>query len=304
MVLSGTPVWYAKDPNAPSAYGSGFCSPTNDLGAWRNYVTAVATRYKGVIKAYEPVNEGDILAFWCGNEDELRGMAKVAYQAIKSVDPHAFVTSPSFVDRETVNQYVIVDYMKHGGYKWADVVSYHPYGMPNYSPERNANLVKVLSDKLSALGIHKRIWSTEINYGLPMGNANPQVAMPLTPDQQAAYVVRTYLMQWDVGVRRVYWYDWSTANFLGVKMFGESSPSRAFATARWWMRGNMYPCTVNKHRTHTCRISYPGRDGYVRWNPNGPVRETLPKNVLTKRNMYGTLVPMSRTVSPFPVLYR
>jgi hypothetical protein len=307
LVLSGTPSFYAQESWQPSIYGNGFCSPTNDLGAWKNYVSAVARRYKDKITSYEPVNEGDILSFYCGDTANLLAMSKAAYDSIKAVDPNAIVTSPSFVDRETVNQFVIMNYLKAGGCKFADAVSYHPYGMPNYGPERNAELVRVLLNKMHRAGCYKPVWSTEINYALPMGNAKPQVAVPLTTWQQSAYVSRTYLLQHDVGVQRVYWYDWGNAVFLGVKTYDgvhTLAPADAFATIRWWMRGQVQPCTQDRHHTWTCKIKYAGRDGYVRWNPNGYHSPALPGKVLTKRNMYGTIVPLTKRVGVAPVLYR
>lgn len=269
LVLGGTPVWYAKDPTAPSIYGAGFSSPTNDLGAWKNYVRAVATRYRGRITAYEPHNEGDILAFWSGTDAQLLTESRLAYKTIKSVDPSAIVSSPSFVDRTQGSQYAIMRYLTHGGARWADVISYHPYGMPEYGPEQNASLITYLRRKMKAAGIVKPIWSTEVNLGLPFGDVKED-----TPDwsdeKQAAYVVRTYLLQHSVKVERVYWYDWSRAGFLGVKMGSDTAPaSVAYALVQRWMTGHQVDrCVKDARGTYGCRIH--GR-GTVRWNPTRTV---------------------------------
>jgi len=63
MVLSGTPAWATNQRNplalpAPDASGV----PAN-MADWDNWVRAVATRYKGKIKIYQPWNEANLSTF-------------------------------------------------------------------------------------------------------------------------------------------------------------------------------------------------------------------------------------------------
>lgn len=305
LVLGGTPSFYAQGSgvNIPTPYGSGFCADA-DLNAWSRYVTAVVQRYKGLINAYEPINEVDITMFYCGaNTPHLVERAKIAYNVIQKYDPAAIVTTPSFVDRTTGSQFQVVDYLKAGGYRWAEAISYHPYGMPEYGPEQNANLIRSLYRKTSQW--HLPIWSTEINYRLPFGDVKPE-ANRLTDWEQAAFMSRTYLLQNDAGAKRVYWYSWSEAQFLGVKFSSvtKSPAAKSLETVKWWMRGQVQPCVINRNGTYTCKVTYAGKDGVIKWNPNKVVYEKVPAGALTKRNMYGTLVPMSKAVGIAPVLYR
>lgn len=306
LVLGGTPEFYAKDPSSPSIYGAGFGSEVNDLGAWKNYVRAVATRYKGRITAYEPWNEGDITAFYNGSESHLITLARIAYQTIKSVDSNATVTSPSFVDRLASSQWEIMSYLKHGGAEYADAVSYHPYGMPEYGPEQNAGLVTSLRAKMVAKNIHLPVWATEINYALPFGDFKGP-AIVYSEWQQAAFMSRTFILQNNAHVKRVYWYAWSDAEFLGVKMMsaGTKTPAaNALETVKYWLRAPVDTCSVSKAGTYTCRVRYSGRDGFIRWNPTHTVYPKAPNNTLTKHNMYGRLLSYSRQVGSAPVLYR
>lgn len=308
LVLGGTPRFYAKDPAAPSSYGAGFCSEVNDLKAWRNYVYTVVKRYKGRIDSYEPWNEIDIGMFYCGSMSHAAQLAKIVYQVVQRNDPSAIVTTPSFVDRTTGSQYAVINYLtKHRGAKFAEAVSYHPYGMPNYGPEENANLVKVLRQKMSAKGIYLPVWTTEINYGLPFGNEKPEADV-YSDYKQAALASRTFITQHNVGAKRVYWYAWSFAPFLGVKMFYQDGdtplPARAMETMRWWLRGKVAPCTTNKRGVYTCRVYYKGRDGFIKWHPSRTVYEKMPKGVKMKFDMFGNRVPKTRRVSIAPVLYR
>ena len=307
LVLGGTPAIYAKDPTAPSVYGAGFCSEVNDLGAWKNYVRAVATRYKGRISAYEPWNEGDILSYYCGSKSHLATLSRLAYQTIKSVDPSAKVTSPSFVDRTPYSQHDIMDYLTiYKGRRWADAISYHPYGLPSYGPEENAWLVKVLRRKMHRAGFTRPVWATEINYGLPYGNFKDDVT-GWSDEKQAAFLSRTYLMQWSVKTRRVYWYDWSTAPFLGVKISSaESAPARAYSTVKWWMRGVMKKRCDLSNSVWSCEIQYRHGYGIVKWTTGTPVKVATPDNTYAVYDMYGNRVSLHKmtTVDSGPLLFR
>lgn len=308
--FGGTPIFYAKNPNAATGLGAGASSPTNDLGAYRKFVTAVATRYKGRISSYEEWNEADIQSYWSGTQAEMLTQNRIAYQAIKSVDPKAIVTSPSFVDRTASAQNSgLITYMKAGGSKWADAISYHPYGMPSYGPEQDAYLIRSLRIKLRAIGVTKPIWTTEQNYGLPYGPDYPMPTALSNVNRQAAYVTRTYLLQWGSGARRIYWYSWSNAPHLGVKITDNISnrPAAAFTTVRNWMRGRYIGCTSTKNGTWTCTILYRKGSGVIKWNPSHEVYVAAPAHTVEVRNQYGqrkVLYPKHNHVGFAPVLFR
>jgi len=82
----------------PEWAGGGYpeIGPPNDLQDFADFVTAVATRYKGRIDAYQIWNEPNLAREWGNrppNAAEYTEMLKVAYQAIKAVDPYPIVIS-------------------------------------------------------------------------------------------------------------------------------------------------------------------------------------------------------------------
>lgn len=70
--------------------------PPRDLGDLADFLTAVATRYRGRIAAYQIWNEPNLAREWCDQAPDPQAyaeMLRVAYGAIKSVDPDAYVIS-------------------------------------------------------------------------------------------------------------------------------------------------------------------------------------------------------------------
>lgn len=70
--------------------------PPDDYQDFANFLTALATRYKGRIDAYQIWNEPNLAREWGGRPPdpaEYTRMLKTAYQAIKAVDPNAYVIS-------------------------------------------------------------------------------------------------------------------------------------------------------------------------------------------------------------------
>ncbi len=78
--------------------GGGFPlnGPPADLGDLADFFTALASRYKGRIRAYEVWNEPNLAREWGGrlpDPGEYAEMLRVCYRAIKAADPNAMVIS-------------------------------------------------------------------------------------------------------------------------------------------------------------------------------------------------------------------
>lgn len=70
--------------------------PPDNLKDWTDYLTALATRYRGRIQAYQIWNEPNLDREWGGRTPdpaEYTTMLKASYQAIKAADPQAFVVT-------------------------------------------------------------------------------------------------------------------------------------------------------------------------------------------------------------------
>ncbi len=70
--------------------------PPQNLADFGDFLTALATRYRGKIEAYQVWNEPNLAREWCDQAPDPAGyaeMLRVAYQAIKAADPRALVIS-------------------------------------------------------------------------------------------------------------------------------------------------------------------------------------------------------------------
>ncbi len=82
----------------PEWAGGGYpeVGPPDNYRDFARFLTALATRYKGRIDAYQIWNEPNLAREWGDrppNPAEYTELLKVAYQAIKAVDPNAYVIS-------------------------------------------------------------------------------------------------------------------------------------------------------------------------------------------------------------------
>lgn len=124
--------------------------PPDNPQDYADFLTALATRYKGKIKAYAIWNEPNLAREWCDeapSPEEYALMLKLAYDTIKAVDPDAIVISgglsptggPMPVAMEDT-EYLERLYTAAGGSLdgYADVVGAHAPGFkapPEMSPE-------------------------------------------------------------------------------------------------------------------------------------------------------------------------
>ncbi|HBY99195.1 MAG: cellulase family glycosylhydrolase [Ardenticatenaceae bacterium] len=124
--------------------------PPDNLQDWADFLTTLASRYKGRIAGYAVWNEPNLAREWCGQPPDPAGYMKLlqtAYKAIKAADPNAIVISaglsptggPMPVAMEDT-EYLDKMYQAAGGSMtgYADVVGVHAPGYkapPELSPE-------------------------------------------------------------------------------------------------------------------------------------------------------------------------
>jgi hypothetical protein len=104
--VDNQPQWAASSVTWP---GSG---PPDDPRAWTDYLSALATRYKGRIQAYEIWNEPNLDREWGDKKPDpaaYASMLKASYQAIKAADPQALVVSAGMSPTTTNNAQAIPD---------------------------------------------------------------------------------------------------------------------------------------------------------------------------------------------------
>jgi polysaccharide biosynthesis protein PslG len=104
--VDNQPQWASSTITWP---GSG---PPDDPRAWSDYLTALATRYKGRIQAYEIWNEPNLDREWGDKTPDPAAyarMLKASYAAIKAADPQALVVSAGMSPTTTNNAQAIPD---------------------------------------------------------------------------------------------------------------------------------------------------------------------------------------------------
>ncbi|MCY7419883.1 MAG: endo-1,4-beta-xylanase [Chloroflexi bacterium] len=304
LVLGQTPEW-ADDP-ALEGVGAAYMPR---LDAWNNYVATVADRYRGRIKAYQVWNEANIVNYWAQNQDNsptrMGQLTSAAYGVVKSIDPGALVIGPAFATRlGWQRRYLGFFYGQRVNgvpiWKRMDAISLNLYPLAAGTPEGSMKLLAAARVSMAFRGVptSKPLWNTEINYGLATGGSGSSTL--LTSERQAAYVLRTYLLNAAQGVKRVHWYVWDRPAIGSTKMVGEDGTTltlagKAFGLAQSWMLGGTLvgatkssrPCTRNSLGIYTCVIKYSGGVKRVYWHPSKSVKMTAVRNATFKVGVYG-----------------
>jgi hypothetical protein len=331
MVLALTPSFYAKDPT----------KPPKDLTAYRNFVTAVMQRYQSFhgrrgIASYQVWNEANVVNSWTGTEQQMAQLTKVAYDVRAKADPGATLVAPpmavrlpsqltwlgSFYGQQVAGQPV---------WHYVDDIALNLYPLDQYNgqpgtPEDSLKLLAQARASLTDDGVPPTlpIWNTEVNYGLKSGTHKYPHAVPIPAAEQAAYVVRTYLLNAAAGIGRVYWYRWdwdlldksigggTLGNTLLSKPGDPSVPTEAgkaiAVVAHWLTDDSAQPpqCAQDSHGTWTCRIRHAGGTRSVYWNPTTQAQVTLPAGATTQEDVAGATSQVragsSLTVTESPVM--
>lgn len=307
LVLGQTPDFYATSSSAAT-------SMPNDLGAWERYVRALVTRYAppnwgGVrgIGAYQVWNEVNVVNYWTGSPEQMRTLTRSAYGVIKSVDPGALVVGPSMGTRLSgqvrwIGGFYYPQAGKPAIWKSMDAIGLHLYPTDSKTPEHVMTTYNQVRKALAVRGVPagKPVWNTEINYGAKTGSGltHGGSATPISAQKQAAFVIRTFMLQAARGIKRVHWYAWDMRNLgsggpIANTLLTDPNDGttvtlagKAFALVQGWMVGgtlvgatrSALPCAKDRLGTYTCVIKYSGGFKRVYWNPNKRVRITTVKS--------------------------
>jgi hypothetical protein len=256
LVLGMTPSFYASSPTAMPA----------DLGAWDRYVRAVVTRYSAAnwggrrgIAAYQVWNEANVKNFWTGSPIQMAQLTKATWHAVKAVDKDAIVVGPAFAARiaEQTRGIGLFFYTKLSGvpvWRYMNAISLHLYPLDRYGsklglPETSLYLLGKAKRQMSLRGVPltgrnaKPIWNTEVNYGMRTGTYGGTPAVPISVERQAAYVLRTYLLNASRKIARVHWYSYNMKYLPGGGTLGNTllTTPPTGPPARWPERHSAWP---------------------------------------------------------------
>jgi hypothetical protein len=271
LTLGLTPAWASARPNEPSAYGKGNAAEPRDLQDWQDYVRAVATRYKGVIHNYEVWNEPNVKGTFTGSGAAMLELARATFEVVKSVDSTAIVVSPSATSDSGVAW--LDDFLDRGGCRYSDVIGYHFYVTPA-PPEAMASLISKVKKSLQARGCAtKPLWNTESGWAQPKSFSSASEA--------ASYLMRTYVLNWLMGVDRCYWYAWDNHNWSTLDLttrHGDITPAGAsYGVIRKWLLGSIVrSCNRERSGAWVCQLDGKQAPRRILWSDGNDVKFRIP----------------------------
>jgi hypothetical protein len=280
-LLKNTPPW-ATDGEPYSGVPRGLYLPINDPGnLWANYVRQVASYYgpRGV-HHWIVWNEPDIAPGVYGHEfsgsvEDYYQLLKVAYQAIKQVDPNATIHMAGLTywhDQSYLRRFLQVataDPEGPANHYFFDVISLHIY----FRVETVQSIVAAIWGIQSEFGLSKPVWVNETNAAPnkdPLWPVDrPQFQVDL--DQQAWYIPQAHALGFAAGAARIGVYKLIDVQLPpGGESFGILRPDFsqrpayfAYQTTIKYLSGFTYP--VQRQQTANYFIvSFPKPGGMTR----------------------------------------
>ena len=233
---AGVPEWAAADPRTCSvpfpgapAKCSGMVSNIKD---WDDFVTAMVTRYKGRIEAYELWNEPNDITSVTISTTDMVTLTQHFHDKVRTLDPTALIISPTYTLATALDAYFAA-----GGTRDVDVVSFHA------SPDSRGDAELIVRSWTSSVravmaqyGLAtKPLWDTEGDWG-------PDTLVA-GADLQSAFIVRFELLSAFRRVARTYWYGWDEVN-VGTLCCSMGAPAQAYEQVQSWLMGASTPtCT-------------------------------------------------------------
>ncbi len=187
--------WFVRKNGKKNGFvmSGGWMSVLPDMKDWTDFVTALASRYKGKIRYYEVMNEPNLVM-----PDPVNYMRylKVSYETIKRIDPAAQVVGIcSTGDFNGKTEEYIDAIGAQGGFKYFDILSFHPYDAPlDTAPNRAERQIErihklaakyrpgmpVVQDEIYYLTDLQKIYNGALcGRGWPAGNATRRYAIDL-----------------------------------------------------------------------------------------------------------------------------
>ncbi len=297
LTLGQSPKWASARPGDVSYIGTGAPAEPRNMQDWRDYVSTVATRYRGRIKFYEIWNEPNDPTFYSGSVAKMVELTNEAAAILKSVDSTNTVISPPPYATGWLDEFLAI-----GGANNVDVIGYHVYSTP---PEeigsQLANARLVIEERgLSA----KPFWNTEGATG----------DKTIEDNLAAGYLARAYLVNLLYGAERYNWYMWERdapffVNTVQEDNFTPNAAGNALGVIQQWLIGATIRNFTNVNNNWRVELILAnGTRGWIIWNPDSTVNYPLPAdwNVQTKRDLYGNSTSItgstSITVNAVPIL--
>ena len=303
LPLGLSPTWASARPNEPSTYHPGNAAEPRNIEDWHDYVRTVATRYKGRIHNYEIWNEPNLKGFWTGDVKEMVLLTCDAAKIIREIDPRAIVVSPSAT--AAAGEKWLSEFLVGGGGQYVDVIGYHFYVMPQ-PPEDILPLIRKVKQTMQENGVgEKPLWNTEIGWAFPKPFPSEELG--------AAYLARTYLLDWSAGVQRLYWYSWDNHTWVTIQTTEKDNKTltpagHAYEAIYTWMIGaRLEECAQGGNQTWTCKLNRNDSSEWIVWNPGRsetfiPPEQWHAKFVVSLQGVSQALTKSGFEAGPSPAL--
>lgn len=270
LLTLGIPPKWAGPPGGKESY-RGTSAPPLDSEHWRTYVRTVAQRHKGRIRHWEIWNESDYSGFYTGTPAQMVGLARIAWEELKAIDPANVVLTPNITRAGLA---WLDEYLALGGDRFADVISFHCYPPP--VPEHTVTNFAAVQDLARAYGLgDKPIWNTE-------GAVESET--PLSEDEAIGAVARSYLVAWVQGIRNFHWYCWDIhwpggANLSRTLTGADLAPGGvAYRKLAAWLTGAVMTRRTVEGNVWTVELKRAdGRPALVAWSALGEGQLVLPE---------------------------
>ena len=245
--LGCTPTWASANSSGPGAspYAPG-CADVPDEQAWRDWLSAVGTRYRGRIQHWEIWNEPALKSenypdgmFFNGSAADLARLAEIAYDTLKRIDPNNQIVSPSYVELSGLRNYLAA-----GGGNYADIIGFHFYqnydtGLEPMPEDLYTSDIPTVRSLIDGAGLSdKPLWNTEA------GSPTVETDRIITNQSEPARVARWLLLNWAAGIERFYFYDWDNSANADIALTLDAGDASAITDAgvaygevASWMRG-------------------------------------------------------------------
>jgi hypothetical protein len=179
-----------------------------DVDAYSSFVSRVALRYQGRVRAYIIWNEPNLAQEWGGQPPDAEGYVQLlqrASSAVKRSDAAALVVSAGLaptnrVDQSAVDDRIYLQAMYDAGAKEAfDVMGAHPYGFA-YPPQdprhahQGLNFARLLDLReimVTNGDAHKAVWATEVGWTTAVADER-QSWLEVSEEQQASYLIGAF----------------------------------------------------------------------------------------------------------------
>ena len=276
LTLEASPTWAASDSSSAGAYGLGANTMPARLEDWDDYVTALAKRYKGIVKAYEIWNEPNLAQFFKGTPVEMAVLTKRTAEIIHSIDPAAKVVCSSITSDYGIPW--LNKYLAAGAGQYCDVIGYHFYNH-HQPPEKMVPLIASVRELIKNSGGNaKPLWNTETGWLISQGGSVDyasagfnQGVKVLSRDEATAYIPRALLLARYAGVDRFYWYGWDNKAMGLTALSGAywSRPARLYADFLKLISNSKLDNCLNSNELWSCQLRLQGGSNlYVYWSPS------------------------------------